>query len=232
VTLTRGFTILSTEVTQTEFNTRMTYNPSSHTGCDLCPVETVNWYEAAAYCNALSGAAGRPSCYTCSGSGSSATCSPSGTYETPHDCPGYRLPTEGEWEYAARAGDTRATFNGDLDSGHLNCETPNAVLDSIAWFCGNSGSATHAVGTRAANAQSLYDMIGNVWEWCHDSSDGTDYSASAETDPRGLAGGSYQALRGGSCFNNAEDTRAARRYFYGPTDRYDRIGFRPVRTLP
>jgi len=163
VTLTRGFAILSTELTQGEFNARMSYNPSFHTGCPTCPVETVNWHEAAAYCDALSTAAGRPSCYACSGSDASVTCSPTASYATPYDCPGYRLPTEAEWEYAARAGDARATYGGELDSAHLLCEEPNTVLDPIAWFCGNSGRVSHVVGTQTANAWGLYDMPGNVW---------------------------------------------------------------------
>jgi len=232
VTLTRGFAILSTEVTQSDFDARMTYNPSFHTGCPTCPVEVVDWHEAAAYCNALSTAAGRPSCYTCSGSGASVTCSPSVMYVTPYECPGYRLPTEAEWEYAARAGDGRATYNGDLDSGHLNCEEPNGVLDSIAWFCGNSGSASHAVGTGTANGWGLNDMLGNVWEWCEDWGDSADYPAGAATDPWGLTTGSSRVLRGGSWYLDAWRARAAFRLDIDPAIRGGVFGFRPSRSLP
>ena len=231
VTLNRGFAILATEVTQSEFMTRMAYNPSSHTGCPNCPVERVSWHEAASFCNALSAAASRPECYTCSGSGTSVSCSPSAAYSTPYECPGYRLPTEAEWEYAARAGDGRATYNGDLDSGHLACEEPNAVLDPIAWFCGNSGSSTQAVATRLANAWGLFDMLGNVWEWCGDWYRGY-YELDTTSDPWGPAAGVARLFRGGGGGNPARGLRAAYRNVGVPDSRANDVGFRPVRSLP
>jgi sulfatase modifying factor 1 len=108
------------------------------------------------------------------------------------------------------------------------------TLDPIAWFCGNSGGTSRAVGGRGANAWGLLDMYGSVWEWCYDSAvDGTDYPAGAATDPWGLASGLCRVIRGG-CWNcNAIYSRAAYRECraadYLATTGY---GYRPVRSLP
>jgi formylglycine-generating enzyme required for sulfatase activity len=148
-------------------------------------------------------------------------------YATPYACPGYRLPTEAEWEYAARAGTTTGTYNGT--STLLYCEQPNGVLDSIAWFCGNGGSTTHAAGGKTANAWGLYDLLGNVWEWVHDW-----YAAypGDASDPWGPAAGSLRVIRGGSWVNVAQYARAADRNYDDPSSRGDSLGFRPVRSLP
>jgi formylglycine-generating enzyme required for sulfatase activity len=185
-------------------------------------VESVSWYEAAAYCNALSAQAGLAACYTCMFT----TCEPSAAYATPYACPGYRLPIEAEWEYAARSGTTTGTYNGT--STLLECEQPNAVLDSIAWFCGNAGSTTHAAGGKAANAWGLYDVLGNVLEWVHDWYDTYPGDVS---DPWGPAAGSGRVIRGGSFLSSALFARAAFRNYYDPSYRFDYLGFRPARSL-
>jgi len=145
-----------------------------------------------------------------------------------YECEGYRLPTEAEWEYAARAGDARATYNGELTSTTLACEQPNDTLDSIAWFCGNSGSTTHPTGDLTANAWGLHDMLGNVWEWSWDWF--ADYTGDAE-DPEGAGGGTARVVRGGSWSFNGRLVRAASRVNYSPDNRLNLFGGRPVRSV-
>jgi len=223
--------MFSSEVTQGDFVSLMGYNPSDFAACGMdCPVENVSWYEAAAYCNALSAIEGFADCYLCTGSDVDVSCEPAVAYLTPYDCPGYRLPTEAEWEVAARAGTVTATYNGDLDDEHLVCEQPNDVLDSIAWFCGNSGDMTHVVGTRTPNAWGMYDMLGNVFEWCSDWYD--DYPTGSLEDPWGNAEGTNRVFRGDSWTNRARYARAANRSWDAPDRCRDDIGFRLVRSLP
>jgi len=121
----------------------------------------------------------------------------------------YRLPTEAEWEYAARAG-TTGPYAGNLDS--------------MGWYSQNSGSKTQPVARKQANAWGLYDMHGNVWEWVQDWYG--DYPTGSVTDPTGPSSGSFRVLRGGSWFNGARYCRSATRTGSSPGDRYISIGFR------
>jgi len=186
----------------------------------------VNWHEVAAYTNGLSGRDGLGECYTCTGTAPSVTCSPSTSYATPYDCPGYRLPTEAEWEYAARGGTTTATYAGELTA----TDCTDTTLDSIAWFSCNSSSTTHPVGTKTANAYGLYDVLGNVWEWCHDWY-AADYPGD-EFDPTGAASGSHRVQRGGSWLYDAGFARAAYRLFSTPVNRLSEVGGRVARSSP
>jgi formylglycine-generating enzyme required for sulfatase activity len=136
---------------------------------------------------------------------------------------GARLPTEAEWEYACRAGTTTALNNGKkLTSTEGQC--PN--LDEVAWYDKNSGGKTHPVGQKQPNAWGLYDMHGNVWEWCADWYGA--YPTGAATDPQGSQTGSFRVLRGGSWYYFAYNCRVAYRYFNRPALRNLHYGFRAV----
>jgi len=137
----------------------------------------------------------------------------------------YRLPTEAEWEYACRAGSNTAFANGGITEtgcGH----DPN--LDAMGWYCGNSGSKTHPVAQKKPNAWGLYDMHGNVWEWCQDWYG--DYPRGHVTDPAGPSSGSLRVNRGGGWSSNAGFCRSAFRDCYSPGFRYGYLGFRLART--
>jgi len=130
----------------------------------------------------------------------------------------YRLPTEAEWEYACRAG-TKTTYSfGDSDSG----------LGEYAWYGKNSRKTTHPVGGKKPNGWGLYDMHGNVWEWCQDWYD--DYPSGSVTDPTGAVSGDSRVLRGGSFTGQTSGVRSAARFNLQPDLRYYLYGFRPART--
>lgn len=206
VTITRPFYLKATEVTQGEWQALMGSNPSKFSSCgESCPVEQVSWNDAVAYCNALSRKEGLESCYD-------------GDRFKGLSCKGYRLPTEAEWEYAARAGSTGATYGG---------------LDAIAWHNGNSGGMTHPVGQKMPNAWGLYDMIGNVWEWVNDWYD--KYPGGAVSDPVGPSSdsfrGSFRVHRGGSWGYTARSCRAAFRVSNDPGNRFGNLGLRVARSI-
>ena len=182
-----GFQISRYEVTQRQYRELMVQNPSAHKGCDDCPVENVSWDDAQTFIARLNAFTGKS----------------------------YRLPTEAEWEYAARGGNKSKGYKyaGGNDLG------------SVAWYYDNSADKTHPVGQKQANELGLYDMSGNVWEWCSDWYDA--YPFTAQTNPKGPSSGSYRVLRGGSWLNDA-DCRVSYRRSDSPDHRYSFDGFRLV----
>ena len=196
------------EVTQKEFQEVMGTNPSAFKGDNL-PVEMVSWYDALKYCNARSWKEGLTPAYTISGSGDN----PTVTWNRKAN--GYRLPTEAEWEYACRAGTTTAYNTGA------------SMSNNTGWYNGNSDLKTHPVGQNPANAWGLYDMHGNVWEWCYDGFGS--YSSGAQTDPVGEFWGGGRVRRGGSWFASAQIARSACRDHCRPDYRVHYLGFRVAR---
>jgi formylglycine-generating enzyme required for sulfatase activity len=186
VRITKRFEMGKYEVKQVQWKTVIRANPSQFKGDDR-PVENVSWNDVQEFLKRLNAM---------------------------NDGYHYRLPTEAEWEYAARAGSTADTV---------------ADLDAVAWYSRNSGGETHPVGRKRANAWDLYDMLGNVWEWCADRYDASYYASSPVDDPEGAASGRMHVARGGSWDSVPGDVRPSDRSVDGPDGRDQRSGFRLVR---
>ena len=199
------------EVTQKAYESLAKANPSGFKGPDR-PVERLSWQAAAKYCNLRSQAEGLAACYDPK------------TLQCTFDADGYRLPTEAEWEYACRAESaTEYPFGDDA-----------AELAGFAWFKANAGGATHPVGQKKPNAWGLYDMQGNVAEWCNDFYAADAYAAGDSVRGRGPVSGDYRVLRGGSWRTPEGRCRSAARQGESPgaSDAclgYEAYGFRCVR---
>ena len=200
-----AFEMNATEITQGKYKDIMGENPSYFSGSNNLPVENVSWYDAVKFCNRLSEKAGLERCYDES------------TWICDFSKNGFRLPTEAEWEYACRAGTKTEYYTGDSKS----------ELSRTGWYSGNSGSNTHPVGQKEPNTWDLYDMHGNVWEWCNDWFG--NYSSVSVTNPTGIQSGSFRVLRGGWWYDSARCCRSADRYYSKPDGSYYGIGFRVVR---
>ena len=204
------FAISVTEVTQGQYERVMAENPSQFRGEPDKPVEKVTFFDAIRYCNKLSEQEKLPSCYRIEGEDV--------TWPEVLRCRGYRLPTEAEWEYAARADDKTKYAGSD-------------TLDEVAWWDGNAQGATHSVGSKRANAWGLHDFTGNVWEWVWDRFQ-VDYEALSHIDPIGPKSGSYRVNRGGSWYDVAQNTRVANRRLDQRGYRIAYRGFRLARSYP
>ena len=182
-----SYYIGETEVTQELWEAVMGSNPSYFRGSQR-PVEKVSWNDCQEFIKKLNKLTGK----------------------------NFRLPTEAEWEYAARGGNKS---QGYKYSG-------SNTIDNVAWYTSNSGSKTHDVKTKQANELGIYDMSGNVYEWCQDWYDSNYYSSSPETNPTGPTSGSYRVLRGGGWGYSARGCRVSNRGFSSPAYRYYDRGFR------
>ena len=198
VRISQGFYLGKYEVTQDQWQAVMGDNPSDFSGCGRCPVEKVSWEDAQVFIGRLNARSGGER---------------------------YRLPTEAEWEYAARAGTTTGTYAGDVTEPLGN----DPVVNGIAWYDENSGGRTHPAGQKAPNGFGLYDMLGNVYEWVGDWKG--DYPGGAVTDPAGPGSGSERVFRGGGWASfNGWGCRSTGRPGISPGDRNPILGFRLLRT--
>jgi formylglycine-generating enzyme required for sulfatase activity len=175
-------------VTQAQWQAVMETNLSKFTGARR-PVEEVSWDDAQKFIAKLKQLTGRR----------------------------YRLPTEAEWEYAARSGGKREKWAGTSDANQLG---------NYAWYHDNSGEKTHEVGQKRPNGLGLYDMSGNVWEWVQDRYGDLCYKESPGNNPQGPMTGFYRVLRGSSWYDTAAGIRATHRSYHGPSYRNNFIGFR------
>ncbi len=221
VTISKGFYIQTTEVTQKQWARLMGNNPSYFTGCgDNCPVENISWLGAQEFIKKLKA-----------------------KYNMNYD-----MPTEAEWEYACRAGSKTAIYTGPLSILSLNT---GVELEPIAWYGGNSCAdysgaddcsdrkgakikcqrcGTQPVGTKKPNAWGLYDMLGNVWEWCSDwyNNFPGGYNTGPVTDPRGPSVGTHRIIRGGGWFSGAAQCRSAFHDRSAPTATSKGVGLRVI----
>ncbi len=185
-----GYSISKYPVTQRQWTTIMGSNPSEFVGCDQCPIDRVSWDEAQQFIEILNKLTGKK----------------------------YALPTEAEWEYAAKGG---PKTQGYRYSGSDN-------IDAVAWHAGNSGRHPHPVGEKAPNELGLYDMTGNVWEWCQDWYNKNYYEVRESNNPTGPASGAARVRRGGSWFTQSINCKTSTRNSVKQDYRDDSGGFRLV----
>lgn len=228
VTLTRSYYMCDHEVTNAEYQAVIGKPSHRLSKGENVAVAYVNWYEAVDYCNKLSEMQGLTPCYT--KEKGKVTCDFSAT--------GYRLPTEAEWERAARTGNDTTeflTYNGITEEPSWDKETKESLLGEYAWLAFNSGGKLHPVKQKKPNAWGLYDMIGNVCEWCWDWK--ASIGGESATDPTGPAVGSgpwgpKRVLRGNDALNRGPTGKAdsSREGEDPQKTKGDRFGFRVVRT--
>ena len=208
-----AFFIGDNEVTQGEYEAVVGSNPAHNYGVGAnYPVYYLSWYDAVTFCNLKSQQEGLMPCYNLS------------NWSCDFNANGYRLPTEAEWEYAARGG-----VNWTDDYRYSGCHNVSD-LPNYAWISSNSNNQTHPVGTKLPNQLEIHDMSGNVWEWCNDWYDSSYYSSSPANNPTGPPTGTSLVLRGGSWRVNGNGCRVANRDYGNPYYSYYSNGFRFTRT--
>ena len=200
-----SFEIGAYEVTQALFEKVMGFNPSLMKGDSRRPVDQASWFDAAQFCNRLSELAGFMPAYDIR----NRSCIFSRN--------GFRLPTEAEWEYVCRAGSASRYYSGDEE----------VDLERVGWYKLNSEGTTHPVGSKEPNAWGLFDMHGNVWEWCNDWME--NYEELKTRNPHGPSLGNSRVLRGGGWHFKAEGCQAAYRQRARPDYKISAVGFRIVR---
>lgn len=202
----RTFEIGTFEITQAQFEKVMGYNPSKNKGTNK-PVERVSWFDAIRFCNKLSEREGLQPCYTMDAFLG---------YQCNFEANGYRLPTEAEWELA---------------SGTSQKEIPFARLDEFAWHAGNSTNEIKNTGQKKPNRSGLYDIYGNVWEWCYDYYSEDYFTHSPFQAPKGPETGKLKVLKGGAMDAETQFVRSSYRYRLVPEYTSHNIGFRIARSV-
>ena len=197
------FSIGKYEITQKQWYSVMGSNPSPYNYCDNCPVTNVSWNDIQAFLEKINAMSGKH----------------------------YRLPTEAEWEFAARGGrwekvKTKTYNDGGSDEEYMMKHSGREVLQYVAWFERNSNDHEHPVGKKRANMLNIYDMSGNVEEWCNDWYGKSYFSAKDVTNPTGPDGGSSKVVRGGSWKSLKDEISVTRRAAYTPDTKATTLGFR------
>ncbi len=205
VTLTNSFYMSKYEITQSQWQTVMGNNPAAIRGNNQ-PVEKVSWFDCIQFCNTLSTLMGKAPVYDESGDNFNL------------DTEGFRLPTEAEWEYACRATTTTRYYWGD--------DPDNSEIGEYAWYEENSNLTTHIPGMKLPNLWDLFDINGNVWEWCSDWYG--PYSANTQTNPTGPQSGTQRSVRGGGWYAEPVELRSAHRERLEPEETFGNLGLRIV----
>ena len=228
VVLTKAFYLCDHLVMQAEWEGVMGWDDSQFHGGPERPVENVTWFDCVSYCNRKSEQETLEPAYRITDVEMEGRHISSATVTWDANANGYRLPSEAEWEYACRAGATTAFYSGPISRHAVQGCEEDSVLDMIGWYCANSGGRTHDVNGKPPNAWGLYDMAGNVQQWCWDRF--SIIESAPATDPTGPAAGNLRLWRGGGWDYNPRHCRSADRGRDEPWGHYPDVGLRLCRS--